>query len=107
MIPDSIRSILKRALKAYGGADGARALQWLNTQPIEPLTRREMEVVRLVGQGCTNQEIAEMLTIEAITVKDHLYHTYGKLGIRNRAQLVVWAIRRGIVVLSEEEDEDD
>jgi LuxR family transcriptional regulator, maltose regulon positive regulatory protein len=52
----------------------------------EPLTRRELEVLRLVAAGLTNQEIAEKLVISPETVKKHTGHIYGKLGVSNRTE---------------------
>jgi LuxR family maltose regulon positive regulatory protein len=58
---------------------------------VEPLTERELEVLHLVGEGCSNEEIAEMLVITINTVKKHTSNIYGKLGVRNRTQAVVRA----------------
>ncbi|MGD8813961.1 MAG: LuxR C-terminal-related transcriptional regulator, partial [Anaerolineales bacterium] len=55
---------------------------------IEPLTRRELEVLVLVAQGLTNREIAERLFISLHTVKGHNRHIYEKLGVKNRTQAI-------------------
>ncbi|MEL6525723.1 MAG: LuxR C-terminal-related transcriptional regulator, partial [Chloroflexota bacterium] len=55
---------------------------------IEQLTEREMEVLSLVAQGYTNQEIADHLYVVIGTVKTHNHHIYGKLGVKNRVQAV-------------------
>lgn len=60
------------------------------------LTEREKEVLRLVGSGCDNQQIATTLTISGETVKNHLRNVYSKLGILNRYQAIVFAFRNGI-----------
>lgn len=60
------------------------------------LTEREREVLRLVGSGCDNQQIAMTLTISGETVKNHLRNVYSKLGILNRHQAIVFAFRNGI-----------
>ena len=52
----------------------------------EPLTRRELEVLKLVAAGLTNQEIAEKLVISPETVKKHTGNIYGKLGVSNRTE---------------------
>ena len=57
---------------------------------VEPLSARELEVLRLVDQGLSNQQIADHLTIAASTVKTHINNIYGKLGVETRVQ----AIRR-------------
>ena len=52
----------------------------------EPLSKRELEILRLIDEGCTNQEIAERLIITLHTVKKHSSNIYGKLGVRSRTQ---------------------
>ncbi len=63
------------------------------------LTDRELEVLRLVGKGYDNHEIARMLTISYETVKNHLRNIYSKLGLTNRYQAIVFAFRHNIVEL--------
>jgi len=57
----------------------------------EPLSKREIDVLRLLVMGFSNLEIAEQLVITESTVKMHLKHLYGKLGVHNRVQAVVQA----------------
>ncbi|MET0326485.1 MAG: response regulator transcription factor [Ilumatobacteraceae bacterium] len=64
---------------------------------LERLTDREREVVALVGEGLTNEEIAGRLTMSAATSKTHVSRAMIKLGIRDRAQLVVFAYETGLV----------
>ena len=63
----------------------------------ELLSPREMEVLRQMGQGLTNREIAQNLFISPHTVKSHVIHIFNKLGVNHRTQAVVWAARRGII----------
>jgi LuxR family maltose regulon positive regulatory protein len=56
---------------------------------VEPLTRRELDVLRLICQGCSNQEIAAALIVSVNTIKKHTNNIYGKLGVRNRAQAIL------------------
>jgi LuxR family maltose regulon positive regulatory protein len=58
---------------------------------VEPLSPRELEVLRLVAAGLTNQEIADTLVIAVSTVKSHTNSIYGKLGVSNRTQAVAQA----------------
>ena len=58
---------------------------------LEPLSKREIDVLRLLAAGHSNPEIAEQLVIAENTVKMHLKHLYGKLDVRNRVQAVVQA----------------
>ncbi|MDE3722535.1 MULTISPECIES: response regulator [Nocardiopsis] len=59
------------------------------------LTPRELEIARVVARGRTNTEIAARLRVTVSTVKTHLASIQGKLGTRNRAELVAWAFRNG------------
>jgi LuxR family maltose regulon positive regulatory protein len=58
---------------------------------IEPLSEREREVLRLVADGLTNQQIADELVIALSTVKSHTHSIYGKLGVQNRTQAIAQA----------------
>src|SRR5262245_17673959 len=60
-----------------------------------PLTPRELEIVRMVGLGLRNKEIGERLSISEGTVKIHLHHTYEKLGVDGRLELVLYAQEQG------------
>ena len=63
----------------------------------EPLTPREMDVLRLLAQGCSNKEIARTLQLVEETVKFHVRHILAKLGVQSRTQAVLTAIRLGLV----------
>jgi two-component system, NarL family, response regulator LiaR len=62
----------------------------------EKLTKREYEVLRLVARGLTNDEIANLLTLSKRTVNLHINHINEKLGLANRAQMVLYALQHGI-----------
>ncbi|MGB7347841.1 MAG: response regulator transcription factor [Pirellulaceae bacterium] len=67
-------------------------------QDIEvPLTQRESEVLRQMAQGLTNKEIAKMLGISYETVKEHVQHILRKIGVSDRTQAAVWAVRKNLV----------
>jgi DNA-binding NarL/FixJ family response regulator len=65
--------------------------------PEDPLTPREQEVVKLIAEGHTSEEIAETLVISKKTVDRHRANILEKLGMRNRVELTRYAIRRGLV----------
>ena len=65
--------------------------------PADPLTPRELEIVKLVAEGFTSEEIAETLVISKKTVEHHRSHILEKLGMRDRVELTRYAIRRGLV----------
>jgi DNA-binding NarL/FixJ family response regulator len=61
------------------------------------LTTRELEVLRLVGSGRANKEIAARLGISERTARTHVSHILGKLGVTSRTQAALWAVRAGVV----------
>ena len=62
-----------------------------------PLTQRESEVLRQLALGLTNKEIAQALGISYETVKEHVQHVLRKIGVTDRTQAAVWAVRKGLV----------
>lgn len=73
-----------------------RRPQQVAAQPHEDLTDREMEVLKLIALGKSNQEIADELFIGVKTVKYHLTNLFGKLGVEDRTQAAIYAHRNGI-----------
>ena len=74
--------------------DGARLGE---APPEDPLTARELEVVKLIAEGHTSEEIAAELVLSRKTVERHRANVLDKLGMRNRVDLTRYAIRRGLV----------
>lgn len=68
------------------------------TGEAEPLTGRELEVLRLVVQGARNNEIGQRLSISVKTVETHLTSIYGKLGAQSRAEAIALAQKRGLLL---------
>jgi two-component system response regulator NreC len=63
------------------------------------LTNREREILKLIAEGNTNQEIAQLLFLSITTVQTHRAHIMAKLGLRSPTELVKYAIRRGFITL--------
>jgi len=78
---------------------GAPFVQQTRPSLPEELTGRELDVVRLVAQGCSNHNIAQELVISDKTVKTHISHILSKLQLEDRTQLAIYAIRHGLVDL--------
>lgn len=76
---------------------GALATPRLNSDVEVPLTQRESEVLRQLALGLTNKEIAQSLHISYETVKEHVQHILRKIGVSDRTQAAVWAVRKGLV----------
>lgn len=65
---------------------------------LEPLTNRELEVLRLVVQGLRNSEISQRLNVSVKTVETHLTSLYSKLGVQSRAEAIAFAQRQGLLL---------
>jgi DNA-binding NarL/FixJ family response regulator len=76
---------------------GALATPRLTADVEVPLTQRESEVLRQLAFGLTNKEIAQALNISYETVKEHVQHILRKIGVTDRTQAAVWAVRKGLV----------
>lgn len=76
---------------------GALTTPRLNADVEVPLTQRESEVLRQLAYGLTNKEIAQALHISYETVKEHIQHILRKVGVSDRTQAAVWAVRKGLV----------
>ncbi|PZG07143.1 response regulator [Nonomuraea aridisoli] len=70
--------------------------------PADPLSARELEILRLIAAGATNREAAARLFISEATVKSHVLHIYTKLGVNDRAAAVATAFRRGLLTLDDD-----
>lgn len=73
----------------------------------DPLTAREVEVLRLVAQGLDNREIAEKLVISEATVRTHVSHILSKLHLASRTQAALYALKEGLTTLDEATALDD
>lgn len=82
--------IVHRARAVAGGAEAA-------ARTAARLTEREREVLRLVAEGLDNAEIARALYLSPTTVKRHVSAILSKLGVANRVQAAIWAVRAGII----------
>jgi LuxR family maltose regulon positive regulatory protein len=79
----------RRLVSAFDRAQPASATAWFAVAGLaEPLTARELEILRLIAAGMRNQEIADQLVISLSTVKRHIANTYGKLGVDHRTEAV-------------------
>jgi DNA-binding NarL/FixJ family response regulator len=76
---------------------GALATPRLAADVEVPLTQRESEVLRQLAYGLTNKEIAQALHISYETVKEHVQHILRKIGVSDRTQAAVWAVRKQLV----------
>ena len=97
---DAVRTVA--CGRSFLSDDAQRALMdaWLEggiAEPDDPLTPRELEVVKLIAEAYTNRQIAETLKLAEKTVESHRANVLSKLGMRDRVEIVRYAIRRGLV----------
>nr|WP_216844432.1 MULTISPECIES: response regulator transcription factor [unclassified Frigoribacterium] len=106
--PDEFVGAVRALASGRAAIDGATTRRVIaeftrrrRASAVEPspdvLTERERELVRLLGEGLSNDEIGERLVVETSTVKSHLTRITTKLGTRDRLQTVVWAYRSGLL----------
>jgi DNA-binding NarL/FixJ family response regulator len=88
LFPAAVRAVVRDYLE--------RAAEEQDLDP-DPLSDRETEIVKLVGEGYSSREIAEALVIAEKTVERHRSRIFEKLGLHDRVALTRWAIRRGLV----------
>ncbi|MCS6888086.1 MULTISPECIES: response regulator [Chloroflexus] len=74
-----------------------------NEAPVEQLTPREMDVLRLVAKGMSNKEIADTLIVSEKTVKTHISNILSKLHLADRTQVAIYALRKRLVPIDDEE----
>ena len=97
---EAVRSAMRGEPFLYPAAVTALIRDYLergDAAPEDPLTPRELEIVKLVAEGYSSDEIAEALVIAKKTVEHHRSHILEKLGMRDRVELTRYAIRRGLV----------
>lgn len=104
LLKDAPRDELFRGVRAaargqtvLSPAVASRLIGQMRAPEHEPLSQREIEVLRLVSQGSTNKQAAAQLFISEATVKTHLLHVYSKLGVNDRAAAVAAAYQRGLL----------
>jgi DNA-binding NarL/FixJ family response regulator len=96
----AIRAVGRGEAFLTNAAERSIIRQWMEDGakgPVIPLTPREEEVVKLIAEAYTNVQIAEILFVSEKTVESHRANVLRKLGMRDRVELVRYAIRRGLV----------
>jgi DNA-binding NarL/FixJ family response regulator len=108
LLKDTSREDLYSAIRATARGESvlspgvaARIISQMRAPAEEKLSDREVEVLQLVAEGESNSEIASRLHISQATVKSHLIHIFGKLGVSDRTAAVTVALRRGILILDQ------
>jgi len=104
LLKDASRADLAEAVRAAARGEtvlaptvAGRLVSQVRDPGRQPLSARELEVLRLVAAGSTNADIGRALHISEATVKTHLVRTFGKLGVSDRTAAVTTAMKRGLL----------
>jgi DNA-binding NarL/FixJ family response regulator len=105
--PDVIATAIRQAFEPslyFARPSGQRSTTAPVEHHLEPkLTRRELEILKLVSEGRSNRQVAELLWVTDQTVKFHLANVYRKLGVRSRFDAARWALEHGVLDAAAEE----
>jgi LuxR family maltose regulon positive regulatory protein len=96
--PDYVRQLLSAFPVTEPGQSATPENEAADSKLMEPLSEREIEVLHLIAEGLTNQEIASRLYLTLNTVKSHSRNIYGKLGVHNRTQAIARARSLGLLL---------
>ena len=97
---DAVREVAAGSSFLTNAAQSALVRSWMadsTATPREPLSPREQEVLKLIAEAHTNRQIGEILHLAEKTVESHRANILRKLGMRDRVELVRYAIRRGLI----------
>ncbi|MEU8838028.1 response regulator transcription factor [Streptomyces roseus] len=97
--PEELAAAVRTAAAGQSALAPAVALRLMDRMrtPAEALTKRELEVLQLVADGLSNQQISKKLFLSQATVKSHLVHIYAKLGVDSRTSAVAAATSRRLI----------
>ncbi|WP_030768624.1 response regulator [Streptomyces sp. NRRL F-2664] len=97
--PEELAAAVRTAAAGRSALAPAVALRLMDRMrtPAEALTKRELEVLQLVADGLSNQQISKQLFLSQATVKSHLVHVYAKLGVESRTAAVAAAATRRLI----------
>jgi DNA-binding NarL/FixJ family response regulator len=108
LLKDASKEDLYSAIRATARGESvlapgvaARLIGKMRAPAEENLSSRELEVLQLVAEGASNKEVADRLHISQATVKSHLIHIFGKLGVSDRTAAVTVALKRGFLRLNQ------
>jgi DNA-binding NarL/FixJ family response regulator len=92
-------SLARRLLRHFHvpETDARPAPAFREEPPLRPLTEREIEILRLIAKGLSNNEAAVVLNLSRATVRTHLEHIYDKLEVTNRVEAVTEGLRKGLI----------
>lgn len=94
---DSIidRAVLQKAMREFDSVTSTE--RGRESLAAAAMTKQETRILRLIAEGLSNDSIAEMLSVTRNTVKTHVSNILSKLGVSDRTQAAIWAVRQGLV----------
>lgn len=92
-----LNQVLLNKLLERGKSNGKRTSKPFPQLNSDSLTARELDVIKMIGEGLKNKKIAERLFISEATVRHHLSSIYGKIGVEDRLNLVIFAYEHGLI----------
>jgi DNA-binding NarL/FixJ family response regulator len=96
-IVDSIKNSIRNKCPTGSYGRLLASLKDRSSNPAVELTPRELQVLRHIGYGLSNEEIANSLEISVETIKEHVQNILRKMAMKDRTQVAVWAVREGLV----------
>lgn len=96
-----LNQVLLNKILEKGKTNGKASMKPSSQMSIDSLTARELEVIEMIGEGLKNKCIAKRLLISEATVRHHLSSIYGKVGVEDRLNLIIFAYQKGIIKLPE------
>lgn len=92
-----LNQVLLHRILEKNRVNGKRATPQVPVDDTDSLTARELEVIRMIGDGLNNKDLAKRLKISEATVRHHLSSIYGKLGVEDRVNMVIFAHEKGLI----------
>lgn len=97
-----LNQVLLNRLLEKRGSQAKKAFKSWEQLTTDSLTARELDVIKMIGEGLKNKNIAERLSISEATVRHHLSSIYGKIGVEDRLNLIIFAYQKGLVQITDE-----
>ncbi len=92
-LPQEVAARLVSSLQTSGAMPSASQPGLEKGGSLAPLTDRQAQILELLGQGASNQEIARQLVVSEATIRSHIFHLASRLGLKNREQVAAYAAR--------------
>ena len=92
-----LNQVLLHKILEKGKSSNKKSNNYFSWSDADSLTSRELEVIRMIGEGLNNRDLATRLKISEATVRHHLSSIYGKIGVEDRVNMVIMAYQEGIL----------